>query len=114
MDTEIRQRLIQAETSLLSALLDEELLPCFYSTWANLQSDITDFREALTKETSALAHSVASRVSTIAQCYLDIQQEQKLLMDGLVNGVEEILDGLDEGFASKTSNTAHLGGDRSV
>lgn len=114
MDTEIRQRLIQAEASLLSALLDEELLPYFYSTWANLQSDITDFHDALTEGTLALAHSVASRISTTAQCYLDIQQEQRLLMDELTNGVEEILDGLDEVFASKTSNTAHLGGDGSV
>lgn len=95
----------------MSTLLDEELLLSFHSTWANLQSDITDFYEALTKETLALAHSVASRISTIAQCYLDIQQEQKVLMDGLTNGVEEILDGLDEVFASKTSNTVHSGGD---
>lgn len=114
MDTKLHQRLIKAEANLLSALLDDELLPSFYSTWASLQSDITEFHDELAKETLELAHSVASRVSAIAQCYLDIHQEQRLLMDGLANGVDEILRGSDEGFPSKSSNTAHFSREGSV
>ncbi|KAI5981793.1 C-terminal domain of homeodomain 1-domain-containing protein [Pisolithus orientalis] len=98
MDAEIRQRLIDAEGGLLLALSDERRLLPFHSTWAKLQEDIAGMKcqGELTEETLMLAHVVASRISMIAQCCLEMQQEQKLLMAELASGVEDILNGLDD------------------
>ncbi|KIO08615.1 hypothetical protein M404DRAFT_997538 [Pisolithus tinctorius Marx 270] len=95
MDAELRQRLIDAERGLLSALWDENLLSPFHSTWSKLQADISSMkaRGELSKDTLALADVMASRIATIAQCYLEVQQEQKLLTAEWAGVVEDILNG---------------------
>ncbi|KAI6153912.1 hypothetical protein BKA82DRAFT_997541 [Pisolithus tinctorius] len=105
MDAEIRQRLIDAQGGLLSALSDENLLLPFHSTWSKLQVDISDMNAQgiLTQDTLALAHVVASRISTVSQCYLDLKQTQDSLRAGFARSGKGFLAGLCPASASSTS-----------
>ncbi|KAI5980666.1 hypothetical protein EDD15DRAFT_2590869 [Pisolithus albus] len=80
MDAEVRQRLIDAEGGLLPALSDETLLSPFHSTWSKLEVDISNMKEqgTLTEDTLELAHAVASRISTVLECYLEVQHERNV------------------------------------
>ncbi|KAI6047942.1 C-terminal domain of homeodomain 1-domain-containing protein [Pisolithus marmoratus] len=96
MDAEIRQRLLHAEEDLLSALSDETLLLPFHSAWSKLEVDLSDMKAqgVLTKDTLALADVVALRISTVVQCYLDIQRQQESLRATFASSGKEILMGL--------------------
>ncbi|KAI5982714.1 hypothetical protein EDD15DRAFT_2320551 [Pisolithus albus] len=107
MDTDIRQRLLDAEEGLFSALTDETLLLPFHSTWSQLEIDLSDMKAqgVLTEDTLALAHAVASRISTVVQCYLDIQREQESLRAGLLSSGKEILAALSQTPISSTEDS---------
>ncbi|KAI6012478.1 hypothetical protein F5J12DRAFT_818242 [Pisolithus orientalis] len=107
MDAEIHQRLIDAEGELLSALSDENLLLPFHSTWSKLQVDISDMKSqgGLREDTLALAHAVASRISTVSQCYLDLQQKQEFLRTRFANNGKEFLAHLSHAPKSSASST---------
>lgn len=65
----------------MSALSDETLLLPFHSSWSKLEGDLTEMEAqgVVTEDTLTLARVVASRISTVVQCYLDIQREQESL-----------------------------------
>ncbi|KAI6120601.1 hypothetical protein EDD16DRAFT_824954 [Pisolithus croceorrhizus] len=95
MNAEIRQRLVDAERDFFSALSDENLLLPFHSTWSKLEDDVSDMnmQGVLSDDTMALAHAVASRISIISQCCLDVRQEKKLLMATFASDGKGILAG---------------------
>ncbi|KAI6109345.1 hypothetical protein EV401DRAFT_364642 [Pisolithus croceorrhizus] len=102
-EAEVRQRLIDAEGSLLSALSDESLLPPFHSMWSKLEVDISDMKGQgiLTEDTLGLAHAVASRISTVLQCYLEVRHERNVT--GFVSSGKEGSVGLCQASMSRAS-----------
>ncbi|KAI6008539.1 hypothetical protein BKA83DRAFT_4437678 [Pisolithus microcarpus] len=96
MDAELRQRLVDAEGRLLPALSDENLLSSFHSTWSKLEADISDMKTqgVLTEDTLGLAHAVASRISTILECYLEVQREKTFLVARFASSGKEGFAGL--------------------
>ncbi|KAH7908000.1 C-terminal domain of homeodomain 1-domain-containing protein [Hygrophoropsis aurantiaca] len=72
----IRQRLIKAEVDLMSAYFSgENSLSQFDSTWSSLLTDVSlaTTNNQVDHETLAMAHDVASNVSTIADCFLGVE-----------------------------------------
>ncbi|KAI6095347.1 hypothetical protein F5141DRAFT_1160682 [Pisolithus sp. B1] len=105
MDAELRQRLVDAEGRLLPALSDENLLSSFHSTWSKLEVDVSDMKTqgVLTEDTLGLAHAVASRISTILHCHLEVQQEKKFLVTRFASSGKEGLAGLCQASMSLAS-----------
>lgn len=60
----------------------------------------------LTEQTLASAHAVASRISIISQCYLDVRQEKKLLMATFASNGKGIARSTDERCSSFVATTS--------
>lgn len=106
MDAEVRQRLLDAEGGLLSALSDESLLSSFHSMWSKLEVDVSDMKVQgiLLEDTLGLAHTVASRISTVLHCYLEVRHERKFLVTGFASSGKEGSAGLCRTSVSRASS----------
>ncbi|KIK76811.1 hypothetical protein PAXRUDRAFT_168707 [Paxillus rubicundulus Ve08.2h10] len=97
MDLNVRQRFNSAETMLFLTLgLGGDALSSYESTWATLQDDFTNALSEgyLSEETLRVAHTVASNVATVADCFVDIENKHNELLAELHRDWEQILDGM--------------------
>ncbi|KAH7930421.1 hypothetical protein BV22DRAFT_1124925 [Leucogyrophana mollusca] len=109
MDDSIRQRLIKAEGELFSAYANgEDSLRHFDSTWSALVADVTLHSDQVGSETLAIAHDVASHVSTIADCLLEVQNYQQYWPHKLRDDWEYILNTMGKvDISSPTTPHSH-------
>ncbi|KIJ66276.1 hypothetical protein HYDPIDRAFT_186703 [Hydnomerulius pinastri MD-312] len=110
-DDNLRQRLLCAESDLLNALTNgERSLSSYEASWLSLQEEISQasLRHEICGDTSSLAHAVASRVLSIATCFLDIEQKQEEWSSQLHNDWDIIIKNLNTiNLSSNASPVPH-------
>ena len=74
------QRLQLAEKDFLNSLLDDtQMLASYHQTWSALPGELSTASQNgnIRHETLSLAHLVATRISKIATCFLDIKRDEE-------------------------------------
>jgi hypothetical protein len=99
MDEDIRQYLLQAEDTLIDSISRDdnfESLMSFKSSWNAFYADFSRRVSIgeLSDDTISLAHSVASRIIIITNCFSDFHKTHQELRNQLIDGMSNILDGL--------------------
>ncbi|KAG1885470.1 homeodomain protein 1 [Suillus subluteus] len=112
-DKDIRQRLLQAEDTLIDSISRDdnfESLMLFKSSWNSFYMDFSRClsAEELSDDTISLAHSVASRINLITSCFSDLHKTHDTLRNQLLDGVGSILDGLNRVSISPPSPTEQM------
>ncbi|KAG2367774.1 C-terminal domain of homeodomain 1-domain-containing protein [Suillus spraguei] len=97
MDKDIRQRLLQAEDTLLDSVSRDdnfESLMSFKSSWNSFYADFSRCISSgeLSDDTISLAHSVASRIGLITNCFSDFHKTCEESTNQFLEGVNSILD----------------------
>lgn len=93
-DVDLYQRLRFTEGDFLTALENgTKMLASYHQTWSTLPDDLPLASENGTtgKETLSLVHFVASRISNIASCYLDVKFEEESFASQLRNDCDAML-----------------------
>ncbi|KAF9218579.1 hypothetical protein BS17DRAFT_770610 [Gyrodon lividus] len=120
---DLQRRLLHTEENFLNALASDNASLATYETdWCVLQSEVSRAIQAgdADEHTLAIAHTVASHIATIAECYLDLQIKARRWTTDLHHDWESILRGMGnlqlppvasqslDVLASSTSATSHL------
>lgn len=88
----LRKRLACAEQGLLSALeLGETQLSSYNSLWSTLVDDVSLGSKDLTHDTLDIANVVASRVSVVAECFVDMYRTHEELTGHFQADIQRIL-----------------------
>ena len=93
----LRQRLETAEEGFLDALLcGASSLESFETQLSTLQDDVevAISRGVVSSSTIAVAGSVGSRISMLAECFLQMERKQKDLTESLHNDLDRLLRGV--------------------
>ncbi|KAG2118041.1 homeodomain protein 1 [Suillus discolor] len=110
MDKDIRQRFQQVENDLIDSIpRGDDSLMSFKSSWNSLYADYSSCVSAgeLSDDTIFIAKSVASRVAIIANCFFDLHKTHNKLRHQLLDGMENVLDGLSRvNISSPSMSTA--------
>lgn len=96
MDAAIQSRLTRSEEELLSALTTgEESLFSYEKNWLSLQQDISHASNIgqLSDETLTIAHTVASRILKIVDCFLNIRDKHQYFTSQFHGDLEDVLQG---------------------
>ena len=93
-NVDLSQTLYFAESDFLTALESgAKILASWHQTWSALPDDLSSASENGTacNEISSLVHFVASRISNIASCYLDVKHEEESFASQLRNDCDAML-----------------------
>ena len=93
-DVDLSQILYFAESDFLTALESgATMLTSWHQTWSALPDDWSSasVNGTACTETSSLVHLVASRISNIASCYLDVKHEEESFASQLRNDCDAML-----------------------
>ena len=93
-DLDLFQRLHVAESDFLTALEgDTTMLASFYHTWTTLSDTLRTASKTggVGNEALYLAHSVASRIASLANCFLDIRRGEETSTISLQKDCDAIL-----------------------
>lgn len=104
----IRQRLLQVESDMLSALAEgEAAILAFENNWSTLRQDIATID--LDDDTRSLAYAVSSRIEVYALTFCDLDLAANSLVSGMMDEVESIMSELtleDDHCSSDRPDTA--------
>ena len=92
-DVDLSRRLHFADEDFLTALESgAKMLASYHRTWSSLSDDLSSALENGTSGNDAsLIHFVASRVSSIASCYLDVKREEESFTSQLRSDCDTML-----------------------
>lgn len=94
MDDELTRRLLLQETDLLDAIQNgPQILASYCHTLSALPNILSTAMKtgSVSTETISLAHSVASRISNIASCFLDVKRCEELVTSQLESDCDAML-----------------------
>jgi hypothetical protein len=110
MDKDILQRFQQAEDRLLDSILrGDDSLMSFESSWNSLYEDYSRYVSAgeLSDDTISVANLVASRISTITNCFFELHKTQEELRKQNLDGLGSILDSFNRVAISPSPSLAN-------
>ncbi|KAH7886126.1 homeodomain protein 1 [Phlebopus sp. FC_14] len=112
MISDLKERFIRAENDFLSSILDSKVDQL---DWSTLHADFCHAAELgkLDYETTTVAHTVSSRVSIVAKCFMQVREEEEKLKSQMLQGVQEVLDAMGRlDINSRSSSPRLLGKSR--